>query len=155
MSARKPLRTAILGKNRRIVMIYSERSAVGAEGKHLIINVLNEKGDILRHNHLSYDQKAMVFHVAYGWLNEMFPNGRWILALNGPGLTTRQTFHIHGIVPGGLKEVLSLVFNPNNWLKRLRSAIPPSGFIPTPDEYSNIFKIIDEFEMNLKPNEPE
>ena len=122
-----------LSSGKTLQVLESERSAVGPEGHHLIFNILDEEGVVLNHDVLTSEDRAEAFLFATDYLNREY-DGQAMVGLNLRGMTTRPTFHIHGIVPGGPKEVLRLVFNPSDFLKRLQG-------------------LVEEFAANLKPTE--
>ncbi|MDP2910472.1 MAG: hypothetical protein Q8N58_01650 [bacterium] len=133
-------------------ILKSAKSAV-TNGEHLILHVLNQTGEILNHSQISCSEKRKAFSTLMIFAQKQRPNGRWIITLNGPGLTTRPAFHIHAICLGKEDKVLRIVFNADDFCKRLRDCLK----FQEPDNPQEIFHFkdkitgfIEELEKNLK-----
>jgi hypothetical protein len=92
----------------------SRKSAIpsGVRGSHYVASVYSRSGspDPLTMDEVHHEHMEAAFSAARV-TGEMLarkhgPSGRWRLALNGPGMSTRDTFHIHIIVVGESDEEL-------------------------------------------------
>ena len=107
------------GKSYEIVQ--SAKSAV-SEGEHVVITVLKENGEIFDHGELTTEEKENTFGTLIEFLQREQPDGKWLIGLNGPGVTTRKTFHPHGIISRKKGQILRLVFNIREFFYKLAAA---------------------------------
>jgi len=136
------LKKGKLPTGKKIKIVPSNRSSQSV-GKHVIANVLTAEGNILNHDALTGQEKgeALIFLIDY--LQEQHPDGRWTVMLKGPGLTTRSTFHLHGILPEAPKQVLRFIFNAKAFLTALRVARGAQ-------DWKRVDELIVELDNNLK-----
>lgn len=123
-------------------IVESAKSAV-TNGEHLILNVFDLKENILGHDQLTHGEQMEAISILKAFAQRQRPNGKWVIALNGHGLTTRPTFHVHAICPAEGDEVLRVVFNAQEFLSRLRKSVIKSN---TP----SLLNLVEELENNLK-----
>jgi hypothetical protein len=85
-------------RNVRWVLEKSARSAV-REGKHLILHF--EEGKPYPSAAQRRTLLALASRLADELASKIGEEGRWRIGVNGPGVSTRPTFHIHLIFPVG------------------------------------------------------
>jgi len=99
------LRPTFLRRDGKLKIQESRRRAV-KRGKHLVVTASNEAA----HQELSMEEKAELLVRAIELAEESaLAPGRWRIVLNGPGLATRPTFHIHIICPHPEEKLLRVV----------------------------------------------
>ena len=144
------LKKGKLSTGKRIDIVVSDKSSI-SEGQHVICNVLGPDDSILNHAELTREEKAEAFAFITDYLQERHPDGKWTLLLNGPGMTTRPTFHLHGTLPDVPGQNLRFIFNPSAYLRKLQEVVKPLEETQLPPaEVKALKSLIEEFEQNLK-----
>lgn len=103
-------------------IIESDQSAV-SKGSHFILNLIDKKRQILSHQKLSDKEKGEAVSLMITFLKKQNPEGNWLIGLNGPGLVTRPTFHVHGIISETRGQIPRLVWNWKKWLDKLEEIV--------------------------------
>lgn len=97
MAEAEALKKGNLSSGKTWQILKSAKSAVSV-GEHVVFTILDSNDEILNHDSLSKSEKMEAFGHLMEFLQDESSIGKWMLALNGPGLIVRPTFHLHGII---------------------------------------------------------